>query len=470
MPGATSGVHPAISAIWPVLFHFATIVTVLLAILFISQILRSPRKPAVSLGWIFAIIFIPLIGIPLYLAFGERKISAAITKKAQIRLPGLPDTYSHPVHTLLTALGVPPATGDNCVQFHENGRAAWQALIDLIKSARESIDISIFILGNDSVGRAVLSRLTETAARGIQVRLLLDGVGSFTLTTQALQPLLDSGGQVARFIPVLHRPMRGRTNLRNHRKIVIVDHQTVWTGGRNLASEYLGPHCPDNCWIDLSFCQRGSVVAAYQTIFEADWQFSVEGVLPAPHPPPLTSSGDSRIQVVPSGPDVADDPIYAAFLTACYAAGTRILIVTPYFVPDSGIQEALKLAALRSVSVELVLPARSNHRIADIARNRFLRELAAVGVRIWFLQDVMVHAKALVFDRTLAMAGSANMDYRSLFLNCEVMSCFYSRKDVNWITEWIESLQNRSIRHFPKKAGAVKELIEGITLLGGYEL
>ncbi len=471
MPTTTSGFHPMIGSLWPILFHFATILTVLLAIILISQILRSPRKPAVSLGWILMIIFLPLIGIPLYLALGERKIVTKVAGKAQINLPESPETHPHPVHSLLSSLGISPSSENNCVQFHQNGQTAWQALSDLLESAQESIDIAVFILGNDSVGKAILARLTEKAIRGVQVRLLLDGVGSFKITQNALKPLIRNGGQVARFIPVLHRPLRGRTNLRNHRKMVIVDHEKIWTGGRNIASEYLGPHCPDNCWVDLSFCQQGPVISTYQTIFEADWQFAVEGPAEAVcRIPPTPRCGDSRVQVVPSGPDVADDPIYAAFLTACYAAKKRILIVTPYFVPNSGIQEALKLAILRGVAVELVLPAKSNHCIADIARSRYLRELVKAGAGIWLFPDIMVHAKALVFDRTLAMAGSANMDYRSLFLNCEVMSCFYSKKEVDWLTDWIESLQSQSERHYPEKVGALREMIEGLTLLGGYEL
>ncbi|RUA02274.1 MAG: cardiolipin synthase [Deltaproteobacteria bacterium] len=473
MPHTTSGLHSMIGNIWPLLLHLSTIVTVLLAVILISQILRTPRKPAVSMGWILVIVFVPLIGIPLYLAFGERKfkIVTRIAGKAQIHLPESPEAHPHPVHSLLTSLGISPSSENNAVQFHQNGQAAWQALSDLLGSARESIDIAIFILGDDPVGKAVLSRLTEKAAQGVQVRLLLDGVGSFKTAQSDLNPLIRNGGEVARFIPVLHRPLRGRTNLRNHRKMVIVDQKKVWTGGRNLAVEYLGPHCPADCWIDLSFCQQGPVISTYRTIFEADWQFAVEGPAPAVYRmSPTSSCGDSRVQVVPSGPDVADDPIYAAFLTACYAAEKRILIVTPYFIPNSGIHEALKLASLRGVDVELILPARSNHRLADIARNRYLRELVKVGARVWLFPDKMVHAKALVFDRTLAMAGSANMDYRSLFLNCEVMSCFYSNRDVGWLAHWIEVLRDQSAPYHPAKAGALKEMIEGLILLGGYEL
>lgn len=203
----------------------------------------------------------------------------------------------------------------------------------------------------------------------------------------------------------------------------------------------------------------------------ADWRFATD--CPTEQIQPVTvatSGGQSRVQVIPSGPDVADDPIYAVILSACYEAHRRIRIVTPYYVPDTGVQEALKLAALRGVLVDLILPGRSNHRLADFARNRYLRELAAAGVRIWFLPNIMVHAKALVVDSIFAMAGSTNLDIRSLFLNCEVMSGFYSEKDIEWLSQWLEALRERSVRHYPQPVGALKEMLEGVTLLGAYQL
>jgi len=354
----------------------------------------------------------------------------------------------------------------NTVSFHEDAQTARQELFTLIDEAQRSIDISMFILANDPLGRDVLSQLTNKAAQGIQVRLLLDGVGSFKLPKVLLRPLAQAGGEIAWFIPVLHRPLRGRTNLRNHRKIDIADSTRVWTGGRNLAQEYLDP---DSGWIDLSFCLQGPAIASYLAIFEADWHFVRNQ--PADKPAPVSSAPaheeNSRVQVIPSGPDVADDPIYAAVLTACYETRQRIMMVTPCYVPDIGLQEALRLAALRGVVVDMILPETSNQRLADIARNRHLREL---GARIWLLPRVMVHAKALLVDRSFALAGSANLDIRSLFLNYEVMSSFYSASDIDWLARWMETLRERSTQHQPHPAGPLKEILEGVILLGAYEI
>ncbi len=454
----------------PLLLHLASIIGVLLALVLVSRILRSPREPAATIAWLALIVFLPIIGVPLYLAFGERKLDAALRRKAVIALPEHAGKHPHPVHSLLISLGMPASTTGNRVDFHADGRVAWRALFSLLETARRRIDIAIFILADDEVGKALLACLKQRAEQGVSVRLLLDGVGSFPLPKSRLRPLSDAGVEIAWFIPVIHRPLRGKTNLRNHRKIVIVDDTKAWTGGRNIAREYLGPDCPSDCWTDLSFTQQGPSVASYRAIFEADWCFANDR--PAPDAIVLDDTADAtegRVQVVPSGPDIADDPIYAALLTASYEARQRLIAVTPYYIPDRGIQEALRLAALRGIEIDLILPARSNHRLADIARNRYLRELATAGARIWLL-PTMTHAKAVVIDERLALAGSANLDIRSLFLNCEVVSLFYSDAEIRWLSDWLVALRERARRHHPPAVGATRELVEGLVELVAYQL
>ncbi len=453
------------------LLHGASVVGVLLALVLVSRILRGPREPAATLAWLVVILFVPIVGVPLYLTFGERKLDALLARKRAIVLPAHAGAHPHPVHGLLVSLGIPAATTGNEVIFHADGEEAWRALIELLESARVSIDIAIFILADDSTGSAVLDLLRRRASAGVRVRLLLDGVGSFPLPRRRLRPLIAAGAEVSWFIPVLHRPMRGKTNLRNHRKIVIVDDERLWSGGRNLAREYLAPRYDKDCWIDLSFSHHGPAVMVYRAIFEADWRFATDAPLDDPIVMRIDHAGDTGpVQVTPSGPDVNDDPIYAALLSACYEARGRITIVTPYYVPERGMQEALRLAALRGVEIDMILPARSNHRLADIARGRYLRELTAAGARIWLYPDAMVHAKALVFDDHLAMAGSANLDIRSLFLNCEVVSLFYGADEIRWLSEWLEGLRARSDRHHPEPVGATRELLEGVVELMAYQL
>ncbi len=475
MHNGSADVQYFMNFVWPGIVYLVTVLGALLAAWSVAHILRTSRMPAVTMGWLFVILFVPLVGIPLYFTFGLRKLNSKINLKSKIPLPDRHNFHLHPVNSLLVSLGIPPSSEGNLVNFHKDGKTAYQELINILNDALKSIDIAIFILGDDYVGHEILSLLTKKAAMGIRVRLLLDGVGSIMLPKKALTPLMKNHGRVAWFIPVFHRPLRGSTNLRNHRKIIIVDNKKVWSGGRNIGKDYLlGPGCSgDSSWIDISFCQQGPAVCIYQAIFEADWNFATHnshGDDSALDSVPAAPTGNSCMQVVPSGPDIADDPIYAALLTACYEAKEHIFIVTPYYVPNMGMQEALRLAALRGVSVDIIMPEKSNHRIADISRSRYLRELADDGVTIWFVPDIMVHAKAFIIDDTLAMAGSANLDTRSLFLNLEVMCCFYSKHDIEWLSRWLESLREQAIQHCPKPVGLLKEMIEGVILLVGYQL
>ncbi len=457
---------------WFAATQFAAILGTVLALLLVAHILRSPRMPAASIGWIITIIAVPLVGIPLYLTFGERKLRSKINRKHKINTAcDCECTTNDPIDTILTSLGLPASTTHNTVAFHKDGPDALDDLLAMFDAAEETIDIAMFILKKDEVGLKILRALEEKARSGVKVRLLLDGVGSFSLFKGWLRPVIEAGVDIAWFIPVLHHPFRGKTNLRNHRKIVIVDDKLLWTGGRNFADEYFTGENGGKPWIDLSYRLEGTAVGVFKAIFETDWQFAHghDEILPLEPPPEIETSG-SRVQVIPSGPDVEGDPIYAAFLTACFDADERITIVTPYYVPDQGVQETLKLAALRGVRVDLILPQVSNHKIADIARRRFLRELLAANVNIWMVPEHMVHAKAMVVDSHFATAGSANLDIRSLFLNCEVVNGFYSPSEVEWLSDWCEALRSRCVPYTPRKVGAVGQTIEGLVLIGGYQL
>lgn len=465
-------------AFWYGLFHIGSILTVLLTLLLSTKILRNSSMPAVTIGWLLAIIFIPLIGIPLYLALGERKIKINLNNKAKLSLQKTVNPsqkiVSHSIHSLIVSMNLPASSHNNESTFDKDGKAAWLSLTTLLENAEHSIDIAIFILGKDSVGQAILSILEKKAADGVSIRLLLDGVGTFSFTKKRFLPLLKYGAEVAWFIPVIHRPFRGRTNLRNHRKIVIADKQDVWAGGRNISGEYLGPDCPSHCWVDMSFRQKGPIVANYQAIFEADWAFStysniITTTLQTFALAPVTTRETSELQLIPSGPDVEDDPIYSVILTACYDAKSHIKITTPYFIPDDNIQKALKLAALRGVTVELIIPKKSNHKLADVARNRGLRELLKAGVNIYLLPQ-MIHAKVMLIDANFAMAGSANLDIRSLFLNCELMNAFYSDQDIIWLNQWFTTLKQTSRVYKKHKVSSLTELFEGFALLVSSQL
>jgi len=245
--------------------------------------------------------------------------------------------------------------------------------------------------------------------------------------------------------------------------MVIADDCQVMAGGANIASEYLGPFPDANRWRDLSFILEGPAVNQFAEVFRSDWKFAGGDVL-APlqvSAPPV--GGDAVVQVVPSGPDAPGDPVYDALLSAAFTAQKRIWIVTPYFVPDDALAQALRLAARRGVDVRILVPERSNHSLADQARGTYLREVQSAGGTIYFFTAGMVHAKAVLVD-DLAVLGSANLDMRSLFLNFEIAVFVYRGEVLRDLERWFLALGDQ-VRVGAQEIGAVGEIFEGVVRL-----
>jgi cardiolipin synthase len=256
--------------------------------------------------------------------------------------------------------------------------------------------------------------------------------------------------------------------------MVIADGERLWAGGRNIAAEYfIGAH-GQPAWRDLSFDLEGEVAADAAAQFEADWVAA--GGAPARDQPMAADLGQRpvgkdlcRAQFLPSGPDQSEDTVHALLIDACFHVRKRILAVTPYYVPDAGLETALRLAARRGVKIDLVLPVKSNHRLADFARNRALRSLHKAGVVI-HLVPFMNHAKAVVCDESLAITGSVNLDSRSLLLNYESAVVLYGAAEISWLADWIEALKAQA-RPFDARAPNVfRDICEGLLLTVAYQL
>jgi cardiolipin synthase len=399
--------------------------------------------------------------------------------KADLQLPAVATRLPKEADTidrLLQSYGIPGATGDNRFTLCANGEDTYRALVELIDQAQRSIHITTFILHPDEVGTDVLRRLARRAAEGVEVRLLLDGVGSLHTSRHFLAPLVEAGGRVAFFIPVIHRPFRGRTNLRNHRKLVIVDDSRCLAGGTNIASEYIGPRPVPGRWRDLSFVLEGPAVTQCAYIFRSDWEFAsgeslrapeiaaIESTSPQSEPAHATDS--AIVQIVPSGPDVAQDTFYDALLSMVFGAQKRIWMVTPYFIPDETLARSLVLAAHRGIDVRLIMPRTSNHRMADFARGTYLRDLQAAGAKIELYEPGMLHAKVILVDRNVAVVGSANIDMRSLFLNFEVAAYVYTAAEIAAVEAWVDDVLAHSTRGVAT-VGTVRDLTEGLARMLG---
>lgn len=446
--------------------HFAVLLGMVLALVTISQLVRQRRSPSSLIAWLLIILLLPYIGVPLYLLFGGRKMHRIAESKRKIKLNEgqmLSLQKASIIDRGLRACGIPAAMTGNRFKLCPSGEESYRQLIAMIHGAQKSIYIASYIFAEDEVGQDILDRLCKKASQGITVRLLLDGVGSLHIRASFFDPLVGCGGRYEFFMPVFRRPFRGRTNLRNHRKIVIIDECLVWAGGQNIAKEYIGPRPQLKRWKDLSYTIQGPTVLPFVEIFHSDWLFASEEELQLHPESTCTNSADGAIvQVVPSGPDLIHDGLYEAILSSVFAARERLWIVTPYFIPDEALSQALVIAAHRGVDVQIIVPEKSNHPMADALRAGYLRDIQQAGGKIMLYHGApMLHAKVMLMDTTLAMVGSANLDSRSLFLNYEVAVFVYSREEVKAIQDWINTVARDTVSGIGK-AGIVRGFLEAV--------
>jgi cardiolipin synthase len=456
--------------------HSLVIVVSILAYILTTRAERVRRPPSIAIAWVLGMIALPYLALPMYLVFGRRKLP-----RKTLRALGARPTERQWAKDLIESFGLAPSS-PALIAMHQNGTESAAALFATMSSAASRLDICTYILGDDAFGREVMQRMIERARNGVQVRLLLDGVGAIQLPKACFRILQRGGVATAVFSPLFARKTQGPRNLRNHRKMVIADGARLWAGGRNLAAEYFSglPGAP--AWLDLTFDLQGPVAAAAALQFEFDWVAAggrpapagVEAAAAAVAAISATTAGAAKsaageAQFVPSGPDQSEDTVHSLLIDACFHARERMLAVTPYFVPDIALETAMRLAARRGVQIDLCIPANSNHRLADFARNRALRSLSQAGVNVHLL-PYMSHAKAVVFDHTLGLSGSVNLDSRSLLLNYECAVVFYGPAEIDWLADWMSALLPKTVPFDSRRPSLLRDLCEGLLLTVAYQL
>lgn len=443
-----------------------------------SHTLHQRRNPSAAIAWVVSLVLLPYAALPLYLMFGSRKVRinqpASGKFEFSARTPD-PGALTARTQQLAAIMGLPAASAYDQLNIHEEGAQALRALRNMIDAAAHTIDLCTFIFARDRLGDEIARSLERRARDGVRVRLLVDGVGAYLGGLADFKSLSAAGVQVALFVPPLRSSLRRRTNLRNHRKMAITDGEWLWCGGRNLAAEYFAGDATSSHggqpWVDLSFDLRGALVQQARQQFDQDWEFATRDALPGPRlsTSPGIQHGPAMGQLIASGPDQMDDTLYTLLVSGFFLSRKRIMVVTPYFVPNPTLLMSLTLAARRGVAVDLLLPKKSNHRLADLARHRALRELTSAGGRVWFSPH-MIHAKAVVIDDELALAGSANLDERSLFLNYELMVTFYEPADVRRFAEWIDRQRSTAVPYHAQPPGLWREIAEGLLLWLAFQL
>ncbi len=403
------------------------------------------RSPAATLAWLLALLFMPYFGFLVYLLFGPRRLrrrrlrygrardrliqSTHRLRQDQTTLTGFPDAgLEQQLALLLERVGQDaPAPAVNVAPL-ETGDACFQALASAIETATHHVHLEYYMWQPDRVGIRLRDLLIQKASAGIEVRLLLDAIGSDRATNRFLQPLRDVGGMIAWFNPIGLRRLRLRyVNFRTHRKIVVCDGQIGFIGGINVSDAHSASYSGADAWRDTHLRIEGEPVHRLQFIFLEDWYFATDH---APFQPeffphfPRQSSGP-WLQIIESGPDNNRYAIAKFYFAAIAGARRRIALATPYFVPNEALTAALVTAALRGVEVRVLAPKRSDSRLVTAAARSYYDELVNAGVHIYEYGPAMLHAKLLLVDERIAAVGSANFDNRSLTLNFEVMAVIY---------------------------------------------
>jgi cardiolipin synthase len=454
--------------------HISVILGFCLGFWLVARILRQHLRPSVSIAWLLSIVLIPYLGVPAYFLLGGRKLARRMDKK--IRLypkSGVKVTETvgmDPLECIMLAARMPPIRRGGRMEFISDGKKAYTTLMDLIGSSKKSIHIVTFILGHDEVGASIVEHLTSKATEGVKVRLLLDALGCFRTRGRFVKALRNAGGKVGIFLPVLPLRRKWSANLRNHRKMIIVDGKIAMIGGMNLGKKYMGPDSDPARWLDSTLLLEGPSVSDLENLFSEDWIFATEEELettkPSSEAPPFAvNGGNLSIQIAASGPDVEDEPIHDAIMTACVNVKERIWFVTPYLVPDESIEHAILLQARMGRDVRVLIPKHSDHILADLARRPSLRRMKECGVKIFLYPDGMIHAKHMIVDNDLALAGSMNLDMRSLYLNYEVGVFIRSAEDVKVVSDWVQSVMDRSESFEPKAVSNMQGFLEDLSLL-----
>ena len=413
-----------------------------------GYIVLQKREPAATLSWLLGLATLPYIGFVVYHVFGPQKIARhRLRRQARhVRLSDVVDGGDAESTELarlgLGLTGLPPSSARE-VRWLVDGAAKYDALLEDLAQATRQVHMEYYIYDPDESGTAIRDALVACARRGVKVRLLLDAVGAKKVTQAWMRPLVEAGGELAWFHPVKWGRFWKRPwlNMRNHRKIVVIDGRIAYTGGMNVSNDQNERLKPD-AYRDLHMRLVGDVVRALQLVFVEDWAYATgktdfigesKAALAPAQPGPISA------QVVVSGPDSEWEAIHRVHVSAIHAATRRVWLVTPYFVPGEAAMMALTSAAKAGLDVRLLVPRMSDSRLVTYAARSYYTPLLESGVRIYEYGPRMLHTKAMVCDGDVALVGSANFDHRSFRLNFEVQVLFRDAGVAGELASFIES-------------------------------
>lgn len=424
-----------IHSVWLFAHHLLWPLRLALSVLVTLHVLRTKRDIGSAIGWIGLGWLVPLTGACLYVMFGVnrvRRLARRLSKRQRWSskhgvstgkqvLDGEYELLSEAVGRLTGR----PLLGGNTLRRFENGDTAYPVMLQAIGTAQRTILLCSYLFHDDKIGSQFVDAIIAAKGRGVQARVIVDGVGSGYLRCRAANRLVAAGVPTSRFMHSLLPWRMPFINLRTHKKILVVDGHIGFTGGMNIAVENMLQDHPKHPVSDTHFELRGPIVHQLSEAFAKDWSFSTRQDLDReeffPEQREVTPPGTGALmRVVTSGPDNDVEKIEFTMMQAAAMARRSIRIMTPYFLPDERLLTVLAMAATRGIEIDIVMPLASNQKPVDWARNANNGPLLDAGVRLWLARPPFNHSKLMTMDTSWALIGSSNLDVRSLRLNFEL--------------------------------------------------
>ncbi|WP_380874470.1 cardiolipin synthase [Sphingomonas sp. DBB INV C78] len=432
------------------------------------------RSPTAAASWLLLIFFLPVPGLILFLAIGSprfprwraarferlRPFFAIVTAKLQQAAP----TDTSDITELAERLGYLPAVGGNHIELLTDYDGMIDGLVADIDGARDHVRILAYIFADDATGRTVITALGRAVRRGVTCHVLIDPVGSYRWIRNTLRLLEAEGVHVRAALPF--RLLRGRTrrDMRNHRKLFIVDGRVGYSGSQNIVARDFRPGVTNR---ELVVRVTGPLVAAMSAVFVADWFLETETMLADMVDIP-ESRGPSALQVLPSGADYPKGGFSTLLTWQIGQAESEIVLVTPYLIPDEGLLGALRTAVLRGVDVRIIVSAVADQWLVRLAQESFYTELLARGIHIHRYRDFLLHAKSVRIDRRLGIVGSSNVDIRSFQLNEEVSLLLFDQHALDELQtiqrDYINGSDEVSLEAW-RERGRLRKLAENVARL-----
>jgi len=414
----------------------------LVSLVIIPVIITQKKSPEAALAWVMLAIFVPLLGPFLYLVFGterikNRKLEKLFSNQAirerlrQIEVHWAPGSrkrkgmnISRDLEDIISVcreLSLFDAVADNSIEIIIDAEEAYGRMEEAIQDANHHVNLDYYLFRPDAVGKRFRDLLVHKANQGVTVNFLYDAIGSRQLgrSREFLDSMREAGVRVEDFLPLRTFIRPWYVNLRNHRKLLIIDNRTAFTGSLNIGEDFL--NTKKRTWRETSVMLRGPALAQLQWLFCEDWYRATGEMLPfSQYSGAYAGAGDHVIQVVASGPDIREKAAQKSFFMAISTAKKSIYLTAPYFIPDEATYLALQLAALRGLDVKLLVPRKSDHPLVLLAGRSYYDDLLMCGVQIYEYSAGFLHAKMLIVDGQLAVIGSANADIRSFRYSFEV--------------------------------------------------